>query len=122
MPTYDYECQACAHHFEAFQRFSEKLIRLCPACGKKRVRRLIGAGGALLFKGSGFYITDYRSESYKTDAKADQGGGSSSPSQDTSGKGSSGKADQGGGSSSPSKDTSGKGSSGKGNRVAHRTE
>lgn len=71
MPTYEYECASCAHRFEVFQKMSDKPARTCPQCGKKKVRRLIGSGGGLLFKGSGFYITDYRSEAYKSSAKAD---------------------------------------------------
>ena len=65
MPTYEYECRACAHAFERFQNITEKPVRVCPVCGKRRVRRIIGAGAAVIFKGSGFYQTDYRSKSYK---------------------------------------------------------
>src|SRR5256885_1908774 len=72
MPTYDYQCDACNHKFETFQSMSEALLKKCPKCGKKKLRRLFGAGAAVLFKGSGFYETDYRSESYKKSAKADQ--------------------------------------------------
>jgi putative FmdB family regulatory protein len=71
MPTYDYECDACGHRFELFQSMSEKPVKKCPKCGKLRARRLIGPGAGLIFKGSGFYITDYRSEDYKQKAKAD---------------------------------------------------
>ena len=70
MPTYEYECGRCAHTFEAFQSMTEKPLRTCPKCGG-RVRRLIGAGAGILFKGSGFYSTDYRSKSYTEAAKAD---------------------------------------------------
>jgi putative FmdB family regulatory protein len=72
MPTYDYECDNCNHAFELFQTISEPLKRKCPECGKRRLRRLIGAGAAVVFKGSGFYQTDYRSESYKKSAKAEK--------------------------------------------------
>lgn len=72
MPTYDYVCDACKHAFEEFQSFSEEPLKKCPECGKKKLRRLFGTGAAVLFKGSGFYETDYRSESYKSAAKADQ--------------------------------------------------
>jgi len=72
MPTYDYRCDACGHTFEEFQSFSDKPLKKCPACGKAKLRRLIGTGAAVIFKGSGFYQTDYRSESYKSAAKADQ--------------------------------------------------
>ena len=65
MPTYDYRCRACGHEFELFQSMSEPVKRRCPKCGKNTLERLIGTGAALLFKGSGFYQTDYRSESYK---------------------------------------------------------
>ena len=71
MPTYDYECDACNHAFEEFQSMSDKPLKKCPKCGKPKLRRLIGTGAAILFKGSGFYQTDYRSESYKSAAKAD---------------------------------------------------
>ncbi len=60
MPTYDYECDACGHKFEMFQTFSERVRRKCPVCGRLRLRRLIGAGGGIIFKGSGFYETDYK--------------------------------------------------------------
>lgn len=72
MPTYDYRCNACGHEFELFQSMSDKVKRTCPECGKKELERLIGTGAALLFKGSGFYQTDYRSESYKKAAGADK--------------------------------------------------
>jgi len=71
MPTYDYECDACKHEFEEFQSMMDKPLKKCPKCGKPKLRRLIGTGAAILFKGSGFYQTDYRSESYKSAAKAD---------------------------------------------------
>ena len=76
MPTYDYECGACDHTFEVFQAISAPLKRKCPECGKNRLRRLIGPGAALLFRGSGFYKTDYRSESYSKAASADKPAGS----------------------------------------------
>ena len=72
MPTYDYECDACQHTFEEFQSMMDKPLKKCPKCGKSKLRRLIGTGAAIIFKGSGFYQTDYRSESYKSAAKADQ--------------------------------------------------
>ncbi len=70
MPTYEYECAKCGHTFEAFQSIKAGPLTKCPEC-KGRVKRLLSTGGGLLFKGSGFYITDYRSESYKQAAKAD---------------------------------------------------
>ena len=72
MPTYDYECQACDHRFEKFQSITAPSIRKCPECGKLKVRRLIGTGAGIIFKGSGFYQTDYRSESYKKAAEKDK--------------------------------------------------
>ena len=79
MPTYDYRCEACGHTFDAFQSFSEKPLKKCPECGKQKLRRLIGTGAAVIFKGSGFYQTDYRSESYQSAAKAEQESSKSSP-------------------------------------------
>src|SRR5205814_2365184 len=74
MPTYDYECDACKHCFEEFQSMSDEVLKKCPECKKKKLRRLIGTGAAILFKGAGFYQTDYRSESYKSAASAEQKG------------------------------------------------
>ncbi|MCS6852436.1 MAG: zinc ribbon domain-containing protein [Gemmataceae bacterium] len=71
MPTYEYHCDACDHRFDEFQTMTEKPLKTCPSCGRPKLRRLFGAGAAVLFKGSGFYETDYRSESYKAAAKAD---------------------------------------------------
>ena len=72
MPTYDYECEACNHTFEMFQSITAGHIRKCPECGKLKVKRLIGAGSTIIFKGSGFYQTDYRSEEYKSRQKAEK--------------------------------------------------
>ena len=80
MPTYDYVCDACGHEFEAFESIKADPQTLCPACEKHTLRRKIGPGAAILFKGSGFYQTDYRSDSYKKAAKADSTSGSSSSS------------------------------------------
>ena len=77
MPTYDYVCDGCGHAFELFQSMTDPVKKTCPECKKKKLRRLIGAGGAIVFKGSGFYKTDYRSDSYKKGAAADSGGGKS---------------------------------------------
>jgi putative FmdB family regulatory protein len=72
MPTYDYECDACGHSFELFQSITEPVKKKCPKCGKSKLRRLFGTGAAVVFKGSGFYQTDYRSESYKKAAEKDK--------------------------------------------------
>ena len=79
MPTYDYECSACGHKFEVYQSITENPLKACPKCKKRKVRRLIGTGAGLLFKGSGFYITDYRSDGYKKAQKAESSSSSSSP-------------------------------------------
>ena len=99
MPTYDYVCDGCGHAFELFQSMTENTKKTCPKCKKPKLRRLIGAGGAIVFKGSGFYKTDYRSESYKKGAAADSGGKSEGGGK----KPDSGKSDSGGGSSSSGK-------------------
>jgi putative FmdB family regulatory protein len=71
MPTYEYKCDACGNDFEELQGFSEEPLTKCPKCKKKKLRRLFGTGASIIFKGSGFYETDYRSESYKSGAKAE---------------------------------------------------
>ena len=83
MPTYDYECDGCTHAFELFQGINDPVKRKCPQCGKLKLRRLFGTGAAIMFKGSGFYQTDYRSESYKKAAKADKQAASSSSKSDS---------------------------------------
>lgn len=82
MPTYEYQCSACSHRFEQFQSIKADPLRKCPACGKARLERLIGTGAAILFKGSGFYETDYRSESYKKAAEADKPAATTEPKPD----------------------------------------
>ncbi len=72
MPTYEYRCKSCAHEFEHFQSMKDAALRKCPACGKNMLERLIGTGAAVIFKGSGFYQTDYRNEAYKKAAEADK--------------------------------------------------
>ncbi len=108
MPTYDYECDACGHAFELFQNISDSVKRKCPECGKLKLRRLIGTGAAVVFKGSGFYQTDYRSDSYKkgakndkksSEAKSDSKSKSDSSSSSKSDSSSSGGSDKSGGSS-----------------------
>jgi putative FmdB family regulatory protein len=98
MPTYDYVCDGCGHAFELFQSMTDAVKKTCPKCGKKKLRRLIGAGGAIVFKGSGFYKTDYRSESYTKAAAAE------SPKTGDGGKGSGKSGESSGGGSSGGKD------------------
>ena len=86
MPTYDYVCDACDHEFELFQSITEKNKRKCPECGRLKLRRLFGTGAAIVFKGSGFYQTDYRSESYRKGAEADRKAKSESKSTSKSSK------------------------------------
>lgn len=92
MPTYEYVCDKCGHVFEKFQSMSDQPLKVCPRelCGQKKwgkgkVVRAIGAGAGLIFKGSGFYITDYRSENYKNGAKQDSGKSAASPTSSTAG-------------------------------------
>ena len=108
MPTYDYECQACKHTFEKFQSITAKPIRKCPECGKSKVRRLLGTGAGIIFKGSGFYQTDYRSRSYKQAAEKDKApsstpAASSSDKSSADGKGSEGSGSAGASSTTPAK-------------------
>jgi putative FmdB family regulatory protein len=94
MPTYDYLCDACGHEFEAFESITANPRTDCPECKQNRLRRKIGPGAAILFKGSGFYQTDYRSESYKKAAKAENPATDSKTAQSDGGasKGDSAKA------------------------------
>src|SRR5205809_6787322 len=96
MPTYDYQCRKCGHRFELFHSISDETPKRCPKC-RGRARRVPSAGAGLLFKGSGFYITDYRSDSYKEKAKqekpastapSESGGGATAAKSDTSSSGS----------------------------------
>ena len=73
MPTYEYKCDACGYAFERFHSMTAEPIKRCPECGKAKVKRLIGTGAGLIFKGSRFYITDYRDKSYTDKAKAESG-------------------------------------------------
>ena len=88
MPTYEYICSKCGHSFETMQSIKAKALTVCPkdlcpkkTWGKGKVKRAIGTGGGLIFKGSGFYITDYRSDKYKAAAKKDAGASSGSSSE-----------------------------------------
>lgn len=88
MPTYEYKCEACDHKFDLVQSITAGAIRKCPECGRLKVRRLISGGGGIIFRGSGFYATDYRSESYKQSASKDKSpavAGASSSSSDKAG-------------------------------------
>lgn len=92
MPTYDYTCDACGHNWEEFQSMSSSPKRKCPACGKLKARRLIGAGGGIIFKGSGFYVTDYKNKrapsSESSPAKKESSSNTSSTSSSSSSDGS----------------------------------
>ena len=108
MPTYEYHCDACEHEFEEFQSITADALKKCPQCRKLKLRRIIGAGAAVIFKGSGFYQTDYRSSDYKKAAKADkeaQSKSSESKSSDSSSKssGSDAKSSSSGGSGTDGK-------------------
>lgn len=85
MPTYDYRCDACGHEFELFQSITAEPEKKCPECKKRKLRRLIGPGAAVIFKGSGFYQTDYRSDSFRKAAAADKSSSSSSSGSSDSG-------------------------------------
>ena len=95
MPTYEYRCKACGHELELFQSMTASPKKKCPSCGKSALERRIGAGAAILFRGQGFYQTDYRSKGYK-EAAQKESGASSPPSTETksesSDKGSNGAA------------------------------
>jgi len=94
MPTYEYRCNVCGHELEQYQSITAEPLRKCPACGRQTLRRLIGAGGGIIFKGSGFYQTDYRSDSYKKAAAAEAQAGSNGKNAATSAGG--GGSDGGG--------------------------
>jgi len=72
MPTYDYECKACGNKLEIFQKMNDKPLKTCPACNQETLKRLIGSGAGIIFKGKGFYCTDYRSDSYKKSSENDK--------------------------------------------------
>lgn len=95
MPTYDYRCKACGHEFEEFQMMSEGALRKCPECSKLKLERLIGGGAGFVFKGSGYYVTDYRSKSYEEAKKKDTAPKDSSSKGSDSKKSSSSKKTKG---------------------------
>lgn len=111
MPTYDYVCDGCDHRFELFQKFDEKQKRTCSECGEKKLRRLIGSGGGIIFKGSGFYETDYRSSEYKKQQKEESSAASSSESGKSKSSGEKGAGGKTGEGNSTSKKTEGGSSS-----------
>ncbi|MDP7395754.1 MAG: zinc ribbon domain-containing protein [Lentisphaeria bacterium] len=96
MPTYEYKCTKCKHQFEAVQKMTDKPLTRCPEC-RCKIKRLIGAGAGVIFKGSGFYTTDYRSDSYKKGAQSEKK--SSGDDSTSSGE------DKGSGDSKPKKDS-----------------
>lgn len=122
MPTYEYRCTACKHEFEKFQRMSDEPVAECPACDAKAERRLSGGAG-LLFKGSGFYITDYRGDGYKKAAEADKGGSSTAGGDSSSGGSSSaGGSSSSGGSGSGSSGSTGSSSTSSGSSSSAKSE
>lgn len=100
MPTYDYQCSECGYSFERFQPITARAIRKCPSCGKRKVRRLLGSGAGVIFRGSGFYQTDYRSKAYRDAAKNDRPASGESKGASQGAKDSGGQADNSNGSSS----------------------
>ena len=116
MPTYDYVCRNCDHRWELFQSISASPVRKCPECGKQKAQRVIGPGAGILFKGSGFYQTDYRSASYKKAADADKKSSESKPdggAKSESSSSSTGSESKSSGSEGKSSSTDGKRSKGK---------
>jgi len=117
MPTYDYVCEACGHEFELFQQMSAPVETTCPSCNEESLRRLVGTGGGIIFKGSGFYETDYRSDAYKKAQDSEQksgGDGKKDTKSDSSAEASPGKGSAGTSSDSdaPASKGDSKGSSG----------
>lgn len=103
MPTYDYECDACGHTLEIFQGINDPVKKKCPHCNKNKLKRQFGTGAAIVFKGSGFYQTDYRSEGYKKAADAEKKAGSDSPAKkDSKGGGETKSSDSGSNAAGPS--------------------
>ena len=86
MPTYDYQCDACGHAFEKFQSMTARPDKTCPACGARKLRRLIGTGAGIIFKGSGFHATDYRSKDYKEAVRKEKDTATKSSSDSSSSK------------------------------------
>src|SRR3989442_186380 len=95
MPTYEYVCEACGHQFDEIQSFKDEPLKKCPACKKKKLRRLFGTGAGIIFKGSGFYQTDYRSDSYKNAANKESEGAKPAAADAKSSSDTGGGADKG---------------------------
>lgn len=112
MPTYDYECDACGHTFDAFQNMSDAPLKKCPSCNKLKLRRLIGGGLGVIFKGSGFYVTDSKksssggAKSSSSSGSKESSGSSESSSTETSSKSGSSGGDSATSSGSAKKETS----------------
>ncbi len=85
MPTYEYNCESCGHSFETLQKITAEPLKKCPRCGKMKLVRAFGTGAAIVFKGSGFYETDYRSDRYKNAAKAEQEAATPKPAESKEG-------------------------------------
>ena len=113
MPTYEYHCDACEHEFEEFQPITADALKKCPQCRKLKLRRVIGAGAAVIFKGSGFYQTDYRSSEYKKAAKADKEAQSKSSESKSSDSKSSDSASKSSGGDTKSSESGASGTDGK---------
>ena len=112
MPTYDYVCDGCQHEFEAFESIKADPQKTCPSCHLETLRRKIGPGAAVIFKGSGFYQTDYRSESYKKAAKADSNSSATGETSKSSSKDSTSSSTGSTSSTTPSSSSSASSSSG----------
>lgn len=108
MPTYEYECGSCGHTFEKFQAITASSLRKCPSCGRQKLQRLIGCGAAIIFKGSGFYETDYRSPEYQKAAKKEKESINGGKSSDKSEKPASGSDSSGDSTSKGKSDTADK--------------
>jgi putative FmdB family regulatory protein len=114
MPTYDYVCKECGHTFEEFQSMSSPFLTVCPSCGKPALKRQMAGGAGMIFKGSGFYLTDYKKTNSSSSSSSTSGNGSSKPesksssSQKAESSSSDSKSDSGGKSDSSYKSDSSK--------------